>query len=157
MLSQISCPVSAYQKRREHHEQVGHPVAGVFVIEAGRKPRPHRDRRARFGDKLLGGLVQAHHRAVWVARPRVNGQHVLHRRYERAAGLGRDDPVFAAVRLESVFLSTRWIVESLAASTMPNSTTLLSSSRKLQRAYGLEQARAISRASFSPSKIRGTA
>src|ERR1700677_441183 len=52
-----------------------------------------------------------------------------------------------------------WIVESLAASTMPNSTTLLSSSRKLQRAWpsgGLEQARAIRRASFSPSKIRGT-
>ena len=48
-------------------------------------------------------------------RPRVNRQHVLHRRYERAVGLGRDDPVFAAVRLESVFLSVRWIVESLAA------------------------------------------
>jgi hypothetical protein len=61
---------------------------------------------------------------------------------------------------EERFLSTRWIVLSLAASTMPNSTTLLSSSRKLQRVYpsgGLEQARAISRASFSPSKIRGTA
>ena len=54
-------------------------------------------------------------------------------------------------------MSTRWIVLSLAASTMPNSTTLLSNSRKLQRAYpsgGLEQARAINRASFSPSKIR---
>jgi hypothetical protein len=38
------------------------------------------------------------------------------------------------VRLKSVFLSTRWIVESLAASTMPSSTTLLSSNRKLQRA-----------------------
>jgi hypothetical protein len=63
------------------------------------------------------------------------------------------------VRLKSVFLSVRWIVESLAAATMPNSTTLLSNSRKLQRAHpsgGLEQARAISRASVSPSKIRGT-
>ena len=147
-------------ERRKHHEQVGHAVSRVFVIDAGRKARLHRHRRARFGDELLGGLVQTNHRAVRVARPRVNRQHVLHRRYERAAGLGRNDPVFAAVRLERVFLSTRWIVELLAASTMPNSTTLLSSSRRLQRACpsgGLEQARAISRASFSPSKIRGTA
>jgi len=51
---------------------------------------------------------------------------------------------------ESVFLSARWIVLSLAASTMPSSTTLLSNRPKLQRAYpsgGLEQARAIRRAS----------
>ncbi len=125
-------------ERREHHEEVGHSVARVFVVDPGRKPRAQRDWRARFGDELLGGLlgglVQTNHRAVRVARPRVNRQYVFHRRYERAAGLGRDDPVFAAVRLKSVFLSTRWIVESLAASTMPNSTTLLSSSRKLQRA-----------------------
>ena len=121
-------------ERRKHHEQVGHAVSRVFVIDAGRKPWLHRHRRVRFGDELLGGLVQTNHRAVRVARPRVNRQHVLHRRYERAAGLGRDDPVFAAVRLERVFLSTRWIVELLAASTMPNSTTLLSSSRRLQRA-----------------------
>jgi hypothetical protein len=36
---------------------------------------------------------------------------------------------------ESVFLNARWIVLSLAASTMPSSTTLLSNRRKLQRAY----------------------
>jgi hypothetical protein len=40
---------------------------------------------------------------------------------------------------------------------MPSSTTLFSSNRKVQRARplgGLEQAKAISLASFSPSKIR---
>ena len=58
-------------ERCRHHEQVGHPVAGVFVIDAGRKPRPHRHRRARFGDELLGGLVQTNHRAVRIARPLV--------------------------------------------------------------------------------------
>ena len=58
------------------------------------------------------------------------------------------------------FLSARPIVESLARSTMPSSTTLFSSSRRVQRARplgGLEQAKAISLASLSPSKIRATA
>ena len=43
---------------------------------------------------------------------------------------------------------------------MPSSTTLFSNNRKVQRARplgGLEQAKAISLASFSPSKIRATA
>ena len=64
------------------------------------------------------------------------------------------------MRLENVFLSARPIVESLARSTMWSSTTLFSNNRKVQRARplgGLEQARAISLASFSPSKIRATA
>src|SRR6476660_8904345 len=59
--------------------------------------------------------------------------------------------------LENVFLSALPIVESLARSTMWSSTTFFSNSRKVQRARplgGLEQARAISLASFSPSKIR---
>jgi hypothetical protein len=54
----------------------------------------------------------------------------------------------------------RPIVESLARSTMPSSTTLFSNSRNVQRARpwgGLEQASAVSLASFSPSKMRGTA
>ena len=62
--------------------------------------------------------------------------------------------------LESVFFKTRPIVLSLARSTMASSTTLFSNSRKLQRARplgGLEHAKAISLASFSPSKIGGTA
>ena len=64
------------------------------------------------------------------------------------------------MRLERVFFSVRPIVELLARATIPSSTTLFSNSRKVQRARplgGLEQARAISLASFSPSKIRATA
>ena len=64
------------------------------------------------------------------------------------------------MRLENIFLSVRPIVESLARSTMPSSTTLFSNSQKVQRARplgGLEDVKAISLASFSPSKIRGTA
>src|SRR5450755_4008522 len=91
--------------------------------------------------------------------PHVDGQHVFHRRYKRAVGLRRDDPALPAMGLENVFLSVRPIVESLARSTMPNSTTLFSNSRNVQRARplgGLEHAKAISLASFSPSKIAGT-
>ena len=82
-------------------------------------------------------------------------RHVFHGGYERAVGLRRDDPVLAAMGLKSVFLSARPIVLSLARSTMPSSTTLFSNNRKVQRARplgGLEQAKAISLASFSPSK-----
>src|SRR6476619_3405855 len=62
--------------------------------------------------------------------------------------------------LENVFLSVLPIVESLARSTIWSSTTFFSNSRSVQRARplgGLEQASAISLASFSPSKIRATA
>ena len=50
------------------------------------------------------------------------------------------------MRLETVFLSVRPIVELLARSTMPSSPTLLSSRRNVQRARpfgGSERARAI--------------
>src|SRR5260370_40128520 len=69
-----------------------------------------RDRPARFGNELLRGLVEANQRAIAVAWPRVDGQHVFHSGYERAVGLRRDDPVLAAMGLKSVFLSARPIV-----------------------------------------------
>src|SRR2546428_2946211 len=106
------------------------------------------------------GFVEANQRTIAVAWPRVDGQHVFHSGYERAVGLRRDDPVLAAMGLKSVFFGARPIVLSLARSTMPSSTTLFSNNRKGQRALplgGLEQAKAITFASFSPSKIRATA
>src|SRR4029077_5908197 len=104
-------------------------------------------------------LVQANQRTIRIAWPRVDGQHVFHGGYERAVGLGRDHPALSAMRLERVFLSVRPIVESLARSTIWSSTTLVSNNRKVQRTRplgGLEHAKAISLASFSPSKIFGT-
>jgi hypothetical protein len=44
------------------------------------------------------------------------------------------------MRLETVFLSARPIVESLARSTMPSSTTLFSNSRRVQRVRPLVEA-----------------
>src|SRR5260370_68234 len=147
-------------ERSKHHEEVGGAVALVLVIATGRASRFHRDRQARLCEELLGGLVQANQRVIRIAWPRVDGQHVFHGSYERAVGLRRDDPALAAMRLENVFLSVRPIVLSLARSTILSSTTLFSNNRKVQRARplgGLEQAKAISLASFSPSKIRATA
>src|SRR5450631_884635 len=147
-------------ERREHHEEIGRAVALVFIIEPGWPPLFHLDRRARFGNQLLRGLVQANQRNIGIARPRVHGQHVFHGCHKRAVGLRRDDPLLFQMRLKDVFLRVRPIVLSLARSTMFSSTTLFSNNRNVQRALpfgGSEQARAISLASFSPSKILGTA
>src|SRR6516162_9877594 len=147
-------------ERREQHEQVGGAVALVLIIDTRNASRPHRDRHTRFGDELLGRLVQANQHLVGIMRPHVDGQHVLHRGYKGAVGLRRDNPALPAMGFETIFLSVRPMVESLARSTMPSSTTVFSNSRSVQRAYpcgGLEQARAISLASFSPSNMRGAA
>ena len=70
-----------------------------------------------------------------------------------------DDPALPATGFETVFFSVRPIVELLARATIPSSTTLFSKSRKVQAhpLGGWEQASAIYLASFSPSKMRGTA
>jgi hypothetical protein len=91
-------------ERREHHEQVGGAVTLVLVVTTSRAPRFHRDWHARLGEQLLGGLVQANQWSIRIARSRVDGHHVYHRGHERAVGLGRNDPLFAAMRLESVLL-----------------------------------------------------
>jgi hypothetical protein len=57
-------------------------------------------------------------------RPRIDDEHVLRRGYEGAVGLRPDDPALPAMRFETVFLSVRWIVETLARSTSPDASGL---------------------------------
>src|SRR6266699_1384418 len=143
-------------ERGEHHEHIGCAIALIFVVGPRRLPFLHRHRRPRFCDELLAGFVQTDQRTIRITRPRINLQHVFHRRDEAGVCFRRDHPLFFEMRLEFVFFKTRQIVLSLARSTMLSSTTLFSSSRKLQRARpfgGSEHANAISLASFSPSKI----
>ena len=121
-------------QRREHHEQVGHAVALVFVIVPRGLTGFGRDRRARLDDQLFGGLVQAHEGTLGIARLLVGFQHVFHGGDEGGVGVGRDHPLPIAVRFEDVFFRVRPIVLSLAFSTMFNSTTFSSSRRRLQRA-----------------------
>src|SRR2546425_82736 len=92
-------------ERSKHHEDVGGPVALVFVVETSRAPRFHRERLPRFGNELLRGLVHTDQRTIGIVWPRIDGQHVFHGRYERAVGLRWDDPVLAAMGLEKVFLT----------------------------------------------------
>src|SRR5207302_4266365 len=125
----------------------------------GGPPLFHPDRSARFGNQLLRGLVQANQRNIGIARPRVYGQHVFHSCHECAVGLRRDDPLLLQMWLENGFLRVRQSVLSLARSTMFSSTTLHSNNRNVQRARplgGFQQAKAISLASYSQSKILGT-
>ena len=90
-------------QRREHHEEVGHPVSFIFVVVSGRAARRHGDRRAGLGDQLFRCFVQADQRMVGIVRPLVDGQHIFHSRYERAVGFGRNDPALFAVGLDNVF------------------------------------------------------
>jgi hypothetical protein len=69
-------------------------------------------------DELLRRLVQADDGSIRIMWPLVDLQDVLHAGYEGGVGLRRNDPLLLEVRLESVFLSVRPIVLSLARSTM---------------------------------------
>src|SRR5208282_3360380 len=104
-------------------------------------------------------LVETDQRSLGIVRSLVDRQHILHRRDESGVRLGRNDPALFGMGLEETFFKTRPIVLSLARSTICSSTTLSSSNRKVQRAKpggGSEQAKVISLASLSPSKIRAT-
>ena len=59
-------------ERREHHEQVDDPIAGVLAIHASGLTRLHCDLKAGFGDELLGGLIQTNQRSVGIAGPGVD-------------------------------------------------------------------------------------
>src|SRR5262245_57991021 len=147
-------------ERSKHHEEIGGAIALILIIETGRASCFHRDRHARFGNELLRGLVEANQRTIAVAWPRIDGQHVFHRGYERAVGFRRNDPVLAAMGLRRVFLSPRPMLLWLPRSPMPSPTPLFSNNRKVQRARplgGLEQPKPISLAPSSPPKTRATA
>ena len=143
-------------QRREQHEQIGGAITLVFVIVAGRAPWRHGQGGTGFGGELLGGLVETNQRPIGIMGTGVEGQNIFHRGDEGRVRFGRNDPVFAQMRFEMVFLSARPTVLKWACSTIFNSTTLSASRRMLQRACpggGSEQASAVSRAWASPSKI----
>jgi hypothetical protein len=98
----------------EQHEQIGSAVALILVVVAGWLAWLCRNWDAGFPDELLRRLVQADDRSIWIMWPLINLQDVLHRSYECGVRLGWDDPLLLEVRLESVFLSVRPIVLSLA-------------------------------------------
>ena len=146
-------------QRREDHEEIGDAVALVFVVVTSGSSGLGRDRGARLGDQLLGGLVQTHERTIGITRPLVGFQHVFHGGDEARIGFGRDHPLPLAVRFKDVFLtSADRIVARLLDDVQFDDFS--SSRRRVQRANPSgagEQARAISFASAAPSNIRGRA
>src|SRR5208283_5359521 len=94
-------------QRREHHEQIGHAIAFVFVVVTRRLARLDGDRRARLDDELLRRFIEAYERALGIMRPLVDFQHVLHVGDKGRAGLGRDHPLLLEMGLENVYLSVR--------------------------------------------------
>jgi hypothetical protein len=90
-------------QRREQHERVGRAVALIFVVVPGWLPWLCRNRHAGLLDELFGCLVQADHGPVWIMRPLIGLQHILHVGYKASVGLGRDDPLLLKVGLERVF------------------------------------------------------
>src|SRR5580700_11409075 len=83
-------------KWREHHEQIGRPVAPVFVIMPGGLSWFRRDRHARFGSELLGRLVDADQGTSRIIRPLINVQDVLHGGHEGGAGVRWNDPLLSS-------------------------------------------------------------
>ena len=130
-------------ERREQHEEIGRAVALVLVVVTRGLSCSHGLGRARLRDELLARLIEADQRARRIVRPRVDVEHVLHRRDERCVGFRWDHPVVGQVRLEVVFLSARPTVLKCAAGTILRSTTCSANRRMLQRAWpagGSEQA-----------------
>src|SRR5258708_30888619 len=119
---------------REHHEQIGRPVAPVFVIMPGGLSWFRRDRQARFGNELLGRLVDADQRTFRIIRPLRNLQDVLHRGHEGGAGVRWNDPLLSQMRLERVFFSVPPIAFSRARLMIFSSATAFSSRCNFQRA-----------------------
>ena len=91
-------------QRREHHEQVGCPVAFVLIIIAFGVPWLCWDRHTRLRDKLLRGLVQADHGTIRIMRPVIDLQHVFHGGHEPGVGIRRNDKLLFQVRFTNVFL-----------------------------------------------------
>ena len=92
-----SVPLNATPARQrfELHEPIRRPVPLVFGVDP---LRGRRDRRPRFADPSLAGLVQTPDRPLGIGRPLVvDLRHVFHRTLELRFGLRRNRPRFAII------------------------------------------------------------
>src|ERR1700732_3163246 len=93
----------------------------------------------------------------------IDFQHIFHCRYECAVRLWWDDPLLLDVGFENVFLELarwccRWPCPQCSVPQPSPPTTVMSTGHApWEVRNGAEQANAMSFASFSPSKICGTA
>ena len=137
--------MAAPGQRFDFHEQSGHAVAHLFVVEDASMAGRGRNGRMDLADQLLVRFIHAHLGEKRIVRQLVNGQHILHRRDKRRVAVRRDLPIFAQVRLQFVFFSDRCTVMVETQSAIFSSTSFSARSRTVQRcrpAGACEQARA---------------
>src|SRR5215211_263027 len=114
-------------------------------------------RRCCLCQQLPAGLVQAHLRPLRVVGTGVDIEDILHAPDELGIGLRRDAPLFLQVGLEFVCFKTWRTVSYETVSTTSRATSLSASILSVQcflPVGGSLQARAIKRASCSPSSLR---
>src|SRR5580692_1824383 len=111
---------------REHHEQIGRPVAPVFVGMPGGLSWFRRDRQARFGNELLGRLVDADQGTFRIIRPLINVQDASMAATKAAPAAG--GVTHCCLRFDLRVFFSRPIVLSLARLTIFSSTTASSGS-----------------------------
>src|SRR5665213_483008 len=139
-------------------EQVRNAVALVLVVLPLDLAGFHGQRRPRIGKQLLGGFVQANVGSTRVIGPPIHVQDILHMPDERSVRLGWDHKAFLQPRLELFFFSMTRTVSCESRSAYCSSTMRPANSRKVQRGWPVGaslHARAISRASWSPSRRQG--
>jgi hypothetical protein len=92
--------------RREHHEQVGCPVAFLLIIIAFGVPWLGWDRHTRLNDELLRGLVQADRGTIRITQPVIDLQHVFHGGHEPSVDIWWNDKLLFQVRFKNAFLAS---------------------------------------------------
>src|SRR5687767_11578999 len=140
----------------DFHKQGGHAVAHIFVVKDLSVTWRGWNGWMDLADQLLVRFIHAHDRIKRIVGQLVDRQHIFHRRDERCITVGRNLPVFTQMRLQFIFFSDRCTVMVETWSAIFSSTSFSASNRTVQRwrpAGAFEQARAVSRASNSPSKF----
>src|SRR6266849_2324288 len=126
--------VTPASKRFRKHEDVGGPIAFVFVVYPPWVSWLDRNRRSRFFEQLHRHLIHAHHRRSQVTRPLVDVKNVFHPRHILAVVSRRNHPRNLSVRLERVFLRAFRTVSWLTASTTSRRTNSSASKCKVHDA-----------------------
>jgi hypothetical protein len=145
-------------QRLNKKENLSDPVPDVFIVIPHHLSRRHGDGRPHLANQLFARFIHANHRILLVIGKLVHAQYVLHRSHKGGICFRRYFPAFFQVRLKFVFFKAFWTDDFEMWSKTCNATNCSANNRTVQRlrpSGAFEQAKAISRASFSPSKIDG--
>lgn len=147
---------SPASQRLDKKKNIRYAASNIFVVVAQRAPWLARDWSSDFAHQLLARFIHAHLRIQRVIWKLIDTKNILHICHKGRALLWRNLPAFLQVRLKFVFFSAFCTDDFDMCSNISSCTNRSASNRTVHRfrpSGGGEQASAISRASFSPSKI----